>query len=41
MKKVKTAYGDAAYIADQKAFGTNDISVRERYDIADTTADSV
>lgn len=41
MKKVETAYGDTAYIADQKAFGTNDISARERYDIADTTADSV
>lgn len=41
MKKVETAYGDTAYIADQKAFGTNDINARERYDIADTTADSV
>ena len=41
MKKVETAYGDTAYLPEENAFGTSDITTKDRYDITDTTPDSV
>ena len=40
-KKVETAYGDQAYLAENTAFGTSALTDRDRYDITDTTADSL
>ncbi len=40
-KKVETAYGDQAYLAETPAFGTSELTDRDRYDITDTTADSL
>ena len=40
-KKVETAYGDRAYLAENTAFGTSALTDRDRYDITDTTADSL
>lgn len=41
MKKVETAYGDTAYLPEENAFGTSDVTSKSRYDITDTTPDSV
>lgn len=40
-KKVETVYGDQAYLAKEAAFGTSALADRDRYDITDTTADSL
>lgn len=41
MKKVETVYGDTAYLPKENAFGTSDVTSKSRYDITDTTPDSV
>ena len=39
--KVETVYGDTAYLPEDSAFGQSALTDRERYDIANTTADSL
>ncbi len=39
--KVETVYGDTAYLPRDSAFGPNELTDRDRYDISDTTADGL
>lgn len=39
--KVETVYGDTAYLPKDSAFGQNELTDRDRYDISDTTADGL